>query len=237
MGEPLSEVASARVPPRATPGRRSASAERTPGFPASARDDTSAGVQEVATERAGSEPGMSPKSTQPEVRRKSARASALLGALALGASAACRAPEVPAPEDERAVRELVLESARRFNAHDADAWLELFAPDAQLVNVMGRRWDLPADREAVRTVFRTGLREAVMETREIELYFVRDDVALAQVTMLVGPFVDADGTRRPAELQRSLGVFTEQEGRWLVRAFHNTRVAAPPPEAADEGAR
>ena len=145
---------------------------------------------------------------------------------------ACRAPERPGKEraeDERAIRELVREGARRFDAHDADAWLEPFADDAWLVNVRGRRWNLPGDREAVRAAFATALREATMEPLAIEVRFPRPDVALVHVEMRVGPFVDAAGGGRPAELQRSLSVLTKERGRWTVRAFHNTTVAEPPP--------
>jgi uncharacterized protein (TIGR02246 family) len=148
----------------------------------------------------------------------------------LGAALACRAADAPraGDGDERAVRELLLDGARRFSAHDADGYLALYAPDADLVNVSGRRWRLPGDRGLVRAAFDGALREARMEPLEIEVRFPRPDVALARCTMVVGPFVEPDGRRRPPERQLALSVLTKEDGHWVVRAFQNTRAPEPP---------
>lgn len=139
---------------------------------------------------------------------------------------ACLAPEARA-EDEAAVRAVLELGAERFSAHDADGYLALHADDAELVNVNGRRWRLPGDRDLVRAAFAGGLGEARMELLEVEVTFPRPDVALARCAMLVGPFAEEGGTRRPAERQLSLSVLTKEGGRWLVRAFQNTRVLPP----------
>lgn len=124
------------------------------------------------------------------------------------------------------MREVIEESARRFDLHDADAWLAVFAPDAVLVNVRGRRWELPGDRDEVREAFRTALSEASMQLFEVQVRLLRPDLALAHVAMRVGPFVEPLGGRRPAERQLALLVLTKERGRWVVRAFHNTRELA-----------
>jgi uncharacterized protein (TIGR02246 family) len=144
----------------------------------------------------------------------------------LGGLAGCRAAAT-AERAEAEVQAVVVEGVERFNAHDADGWLALFARDAVLVNVNGRCWRLPEDRETVRRVFATALADARMESLEIEVELMRTDVALVRTWMVVGPFLEEDGGRRPAERQLALTVLTREDGRWIVRAFHNTRVASP----------
>jgi uncharacterized protein (TIGR02246 family) len=131
-------------------------------------------------------------------------------------------------EDEAAVRGLLALAAEHFGAHDADGYLALHAADAALVNVNGRLWRLPDDRGQVRDAYRTALREARMDLEDVELTWLRPDVVLARCDLTVGPFLDAGGGRRPAERQRALFVISREAGRWVVRAFQNTRVAHSP---------
>jgi uncharacterized protein (TIGR02246 family) len=144
----------------------------------------------------------------------------------LAVAAACRAGTAQGPADEvQAVRGVLLEAARRFSAHDGAAYLALHAADAELVNVGGQRWRLPQDRDLVLAVFGGVLRDARMELVGVDVAFPRPDVAIARCDMVVGPFTLADGSGRPAERQLATSVLTKEQGRWVVRAFHNTRVA------------
>ncbi len=159
--------------------------------------------------------------------------------LLLAGLVACRGVESPRPDsvaaDEAAVRVVLLRSAECFNRKDADGYLALYAPDAVLVNVRGRRWRLPEDRPLVHEVFRTALRAAVMETGDIDVLFLRPDVAVARVEMTVGPFVLDDGSQRPPERQIGLSVLTKERARWWIRTFQNTAVADSSPRPSPAG--
>ena len=68
-----------------------------------------------------------------------------------------------------------------FNAHDADAFASLFAPDAWFINVLGHRFSGRAEiAEAHRFVFSTVLASSRMRCTDIASRTVTDDVALIE---------------------------------------------------------
>jgi ketosteroid isomerase-like protein len=161
--------------------------------------------------------------------------SSLLAALALVSSmwATCI---LAAPSDEEDVRSAVAAFATTWNQHDMDAFGELFAPDADFVNVAGVRWvgrqeiqlrhayahgtipenSLPGDNPAYYGIFK----HSTLTFVHIDVRFLRKDVALAHVdSELLG-----DARTQNARRGELTFVLTRENTGWLVAAAQNTEI-------------
>lgn len=133
-------------------------------------------------------------------------------------------------EDEEAIRQVIAAVREAANRHDAKAGSVLFTEDADFVNVLGMWWKGAAEIEREwRARFETGLKSATFKPLDTRITFLKPDVAIAHVTSEITGFVGADGQPRPPHKELSLRVLIKQDGKWLVRAFHNTTVAASGP--------
>lgn len=143
--------------------------------------------------------------------------------------------------DEQAVREVVDEFPDAWNRHDMNAFGALFTSDADFVNVTGTLWHgraaiqlnhafthgtIPADSpgvvlpKAAYGIFKT----SVLSFKQIDVRFLRNDVAVAQVqTELLG---DAR-TKNPRHTFLTL-ILTQKGGHWLIAVAQNTEVNRPP---------
>jgi len=70
------------------------------------------------------------------------------------------------------------------------------------------------------------LKEGQNQTLAIRIRFIRPDVAIAHVTNETSGMVIPGGQTLPVQRELNIRVFTKDNGRWLVTAFHNTSVAA-----------
>ncbi|MGA2418973.1 MAG: SgcJ/EcaC family oxidoreductase [Candidatus Acidiferrum sp.] len=140
-----------------------------------------------------------------------------------------------AQNDEQGVRKTVGGFAQNWNNHDMDAFGNLFATDADFVNVAGDWWKgrqdiqmehayshgtIPADTkgfEALRTYYGI-FKSSTLRFTQMEVRFLRRDVAVAHASWeLLGD------TRTPNPRQ---GIFTfvlaRQDGGWFIAAAQNT---------------
>ena len=126
-------------------------------------------------------------------------------------------------EDEEAIRRVIVDMTDAFNRHEPDA--SLFTNDADFVNVNGTWLRGAADIEQGRKGrFATVLKEARINLLDIRIRFIRPDVAIAHVTNETSGMVIPGGQRLPVQQELNIRVFTKDNGRWLVTAFHNTSV-------------
>jgi uncharacterized protein (TIGR02246 family) len=126
-------------------------------------------------------------------------------------------------EDEEAIKRVIMDMTDAFNRHEPDA--SLFTNDADFVNVNGT-WlrgtaEIEQDRKAR---FDTVLKEARIKLLAIRIRFIRPDVAIAHVTNETSGMVVPGGQTLPIQRELNIRVFTKDNGRWLVTAFHNTSV-------------
>jgi uncharacterized protein (TIGR02246 family) len=140
-----------------------------------------------------------------------------------------------APSDEDAVRQAVSGFADAWNRHDMDAFGKLFAPDADFVNVAGDWWkgrdaiqerhayahgtipvDTPGDEPRYWGIFKN----STLRFTQIEVRFLRKDVAVAHVSM------ELLGDARTTNPRRTTATFvlTRQDGGWLIAAAQNTEI-------------
>jgi len=131
------------------------------------------------------------------------------------------------PEDEASIRATIVEITDAFNRHDAKASSQLYAPDADSVNVAGQSATGAAEIEKfLVAAYSTRLKEATIKTLNVTIRFIRPDVAIVRETHEMSGFRGPDGATVPPYQETSLRVFERENGNWLVAAFQNTTVAA-----------
>lgn len=153
---------------------------------------------------------------------KAGVAAAVIAATVGASSPGAAQAQDPRP-DEEAIRGAIAEMTDGFNRHDAAAATRMYAPDADVVGVRGERARGRAEAERrLATIFRTGAREATLRTEDVEVRFVRPDVAIVHAADELSGLVAPDGQRLPPHRETSTRVFVRNDGKWQVAAFHNT---------------
>ena len=145
--------------------------------------------------------------------------------LAVGHAAVPQTARFGTPEDEEAIRNVIVAMTRGFNSRDAKAATEMYVPDARLVTVRGEIMDGRAQVEkGLASIFATRAKNATHRTADVSVRFIRPDVALAYVTNELSGLVAPDGQALPPHQELSLRVFVKEVADWRVAAFHNTMI-------------
>lgn len=161
---------------------------------------------------------------------------------------AAAAPAGAAPADDAAIRDVQAQQEAAWNAHDAHAYTQLFADDADLINVLGWWWKGRDEAERkLASAFAFVFAQSTLHVEEVSVRPLADDLALAHVTwsMTGARSPDGSGGNIPQH-----GIETQllrrTAGRWLILSFQNTNsvperpfpmqetphVASPTPDAA-----
>jgi uncharacterized protein (TIGR02246 family) len=129
------------------------------------------------------------------------------------------------PSEEQSIRAVLMDYCTCWNRHDMTALAELFADDAQWVNIVGMYWPSKTALVSGHTVFhRTFFQTTDIELRNVEIRNIAPDVCAAVVLLKVGPFTPPDGTPRATSENRLSIVLTKRDGRWRIVHGHNTVV-------------
>ena len=130
------------------------------------------------------------------------------------------------PDDEKAIRGVVQQMTDAFNNHDAKAALSMYTEDADFVSVRGEAEHGAAHAEQGLTrIFATRAKNATLRTLDVQVRFVRPDVALVHVRNELNGLVTPDGKPLPSHEELSLRVFVKNDEGWRVTAFQNTLVS------------
>jgi uncharacterized protein (TIGR02246 family) len=133
------------------------------------------------------------------------------------------------PSGDAAIRNIQTAQEVAWNAHDANAFAQLFAEDADAVNVLGWQWTGRAEIEQkLGDAFAYVFAASRLHIDDVRIRSLSPDLALAHVTWSMTGARNADGSggnapQRGIEtqlLQRSGG------GEWRILSFQNT-VATP----------
>ncbi len=135
-------------------------------------------------------------------------------------------------KDEEAIQKLLDDSTGAWNRHDMRPWSEQFTEDADFVVITGRHLKgrdeiFTYHDELHKGVFKDHSGSAKLK----DLRFLRPDIAIGHVAF------EGTSTSDPKVKTTALGtvVLAKQKGKWLVTAFHNTRLSGPPPGAPSAG--
>jgi uncharacterized protein (TIGR02246 family) len=134
------------------------------------------------------------------------------------------------PQDEQAIRNLVTQWERAWNAGDMSAAAELFCEDADFVNVAASHWHGRAQIESEHArLHREHLKGSVFAPLEVGVQGIGSESALVHIQRLLRDDRDPDGTpRAPRRGVLSWLLLREADGRWRIRAAHNTNALAVP---------
>ena len=123
------------------------------------------------------------------------------------------------------VERVVAAFAEAWNRHDMEAFAELFAPDAEFVNVVGMWWKGRAEIKAAHefthsTMFKSS-RLTILET---SVRFLVPELAIARSRWLLENHVGPDGEPLPARHGVLVNVLILRDGRWSIIDAQNTDI-------------
>jgi uncharacterized protein (TIGR02246 family) len=117
------------------------------------------------------------------------------------------------PEDEAYLRAIIVKITDAFNRHETKASSQLYAPDADFVNVAGQLTRGPAEIEKFgAAAHSTRLKDATIKTLNVTIRFIRPDVAIMRETHEMSGFRGPDGAQVPPYQETSLRVFEKENG-------------------------
>jgi uncharacterized protein (TIGR02246 family) len=128
-------------------------------------------------------------------------------------------------EDRAAGESVVHAFSECWKRHDMEAFAELFAADAEFVNVVGMWWKGRAEIKAAHefthaTMFKSS-RLTILET---SVRFPAPQLAIARSRWLLENHVSPDGEPLPARNGVLVNVLALQGGRWLIIDAQNTDI-------------
>ena len=123
------------------------------------------------------------------------------------------------------VERVVAAFAEAWNRHDMGAFAELFAPDAEFVNVVGMWWKGRAEIKAAHefthsTMFKSS-RLTILET---SVRFLVPELAIARSRWLLENHVGPAGEPLPARHGVLVNVLARRGGRWSIIDAQNTDI-------------
>src|ERR1044071_8147489 len=127
-------------------------------------------------------------------------------------------------KDEQAIRKILSDFAATWNANDMGAFGQLFAPDADLVDITGKllkgRSEIQAYHSDLTARLYKGSRLVWIPA---DIRFLKRDVALAHVSTEIS-FNEGKDKRTSF----ALVVLTKQGGRWSIASVQNTLTGGAP---------
>ncbi|MDQ3665224.1 MAG: SgcJ/EcaC family oxidoreductase [Acidobacteriota bacterium] len=125
-------------------------------------------------------------------------------------------------KDKEAIKSIALKWQDTWNRHDMKALAALVAEDADLITV-GGTWlrsgkEFEEDHAKSHTMM---FKESVLTTNNLEVKFIRPDVAVAHVEWSIKGVKDPDGMPRQPQQGISTWVVEKRKGTWLIIAAQN----------------
>jgi uncharacterized protein (TIGR02246 family) len=126
-------------------------------------------------------------------------------------------------EDQDAIAAVVRGIIDAWNRHDMDAFANLFAEDADFVNVRGTRWiGRDVIREAHIATHATIFKSSQLSLKETSARFLRPDIAVVRSVTEVSGQINASGETLPARRAMLTLVMMNMQGQWTVVVAQNT---------------
>jgi len=126
---------------------------------------------------------------------------------------------------EEAIVLVVRSIVDAWNRHDMESFGNLFAEDADFVNVRGARWiGRRAIREAHAATHATIFKNSQLSLHETSVRFLDFDIAVARSVTEVTGQIDASGQTLPPRTTILTLVMTKTDGQWMIVVAQNTDV-------------
>src|SRR5580692_815935 len=125
--------------------------------------------------------------------------------------------------EEAEIRAVEMGLQEAWNHHDMKAWANLFAEDADFVNVAGWWWRGRAEIEKKHTEIHAYIfRDSTLTIDEVDTRFLTPEIAIVHCLWSLTGNRNPDGS----DGQPRKGIFTQmlqkQNGKWLIAAAQNT---------------
>jgi uncharacterized protein (TIGR02246 family) len=130
------------------------------------------------------------------------------------------------PDDEAAIHAVLADSYRAWSAGDAAGMVADYTQDATAIMPGSLRGSRDVIRDSMASAFAGPLKGTTTANRQLSLRFVGRDAAIvvSESGILFG-----DQTEVPeAARVNATWVLEKRDGRWLIAAYHNSPVLAPP---------
>jgi uncharacterized protein (TIGR02246 family) len=132
-------------------------------------------------------------------------------------------------KDLEAIKQIEKDWEAAWNRHDMKALTALVAEDVDFVTVAGLwlkgRKEFEEQHTAIHAM---RFKESVRTTTDVQVKFLKPDVAIVHVKGVIKGEKAPDGT----PLQPRPGIFTrvvtKENGKWLIKASQNTAISAAP---------
>lgn len=124
-----------------------------------------------------------------------------------------------------AVIRVVEAFAECWNRHDMNAFADLFAPDAEFVNVVGLWWKGRAEIKAAHEFTHTTLfKNSRLTLAEVSTRFPTPQIAIARCRWNLVGHVTPEGMPLPERTGVLLNVLQQQGGKWRIIDSQNTDI-------------
>jgi uncharacterized protein (TIGR02246 family) len=139
-------------------------------------------------------------------------------------------------DDRKSIENVVRAFGEHWNRHDMAAFAQLFAEDAEFVNVVGLWWKGREEiRRAHAATHATMFKNSRLRIGDVAIRFVKPDVALARAMWELTGHVGPSGETLPDRKGILLSLVVRSDGRWQIIDSQNTDVIegvlAPPQQA------
>ncbi len=132
--------------------------------------------------------------------------------------------------EETAIRQAVKDSETAWNNHDMSAFADLFADDAEWVNVVGMVWRGKTEiKKAHQIMHETYFKNRAVWLNDMTVRFIRPDVAVVIAKWDADGFDTPNGKHHDKGTNVSTMIYAKQDGKWLISSGENVTVD---PEAA-----
>lgn len=127
--------------------------------------------------------------------------------------------------DEAAIRAVLADSYKAWEAGDADGMVANYTADATAIMAGSLRDSRNVIQENMALAFAGPLKGSSTYNRQLSLRFVGRDAA---IVVSESGILFAGQTQVPdASKVNATWVFEKRDGRWLIAAYHNSPVLAP----------
>ncbi|WPC67356.1 SgcJ/EcaC family oxidoreductase [Rhodoferax ferrireducens] len=127
--------------------------------------------------------------------------------------------------DSAAVTRIVEAFAECWNRHDMNAFAELFAPDAEFVNVVGLWWKGRAEIKAAHEfTHQTLFKNSRLTLVELSTRFPTPQIAIVRCRWRLVGHVTPQGIPLPERQGVLLNVLRQQDGKWFIIDSQNTDI-------------
>jgi uncharacterized protein (TIGR02246 family) len=130
-------------------------------------------------------------------------------------------------KDLEAIRQIERDWQTAWNRHDMKALTALVAEDVDFVTVAGLwlkgRKEFEDQHTAIHAM---RFKESVRTTTDVQVKFLKPDVAIVHVSGVIKGEKAPDGTPLPPRQGIFTRVVTKEGGKWLIKASQNTAIRA-----------